>query len=31
LIFMATGLFMPELFHDVAHALERMLGGGGHH
>ena len=31
LAFMATGLFMPELFHDVAHALERMLGGGGHH
>jgi hypothetical protein len=28
---MATGLFMPELFHDVAHALERMLGGGGGH
>jgi hypothetical protein len=29
--FTATGLFMPELFHDVAHALERMLGGGGGH
>jgi hypothetical protein len=31
LAFTATGLFMPELFHDLAHAIERMVSGGGHH